>query len=357
MNRNKIGYSVSEVQSRAFFYNGKFYQFKFTMEGANAAVSFFNISASKVYERKHCLSKLFLRLFSLANRIEGRLVSKKSVQINVSEFIRLSRVRDQIFKPTYLSALNRSLTKAVREEDFVGMISSLEAGADPAAFNDKSYCASLLNCNDDELAKKLIHTLENSGANTKALFKAAIEKDANSIIEALFEEHELDSKEITEILFMATRFGRRELVKALLLLSTSLTQVYFEDKNILHLAVENGQAEVLKELVKNNPAFLNSINTEGDSPMTLAAKKGHSACLMVLIEAGADVNARDRRGKTPIYWAFKKRNRESFMLLIDACADILTTLYLESAFYCRPALYPYKEYYEVNALHLHLKKL
>ena len=53
-----------------------------------------------------------------------------------------------------------------------------------------------------------------------------------------------------------------------------------------------------------------------------ASYKGHEACLAVLLDAGANVDAANSNGATPVYVASQEGHESCLALLIDAGADI-----------------------------------
>ncbi|MGI6497154.1 MAG: ankyrin repeat domain-containing protein [Kiritimatiellia bacterium] len=69
-------------------------------------------------------------------------------------------------------------------------------------------------------------------------------------------------------------------------------------KSILD-AVRNGNLHEVKQMVRDK-ALLDKRDAHGRSPLMLAAEQGNVEITKVLIEAGADVNARDRFGFTAV---------------------------------------------------------
>ncbi|HEX8636033.1 MAG TPA: ankyrin repeat domain-containing protein [Pyrinomonadaceae bacterium] len=58
------------------------------------------------------------------------------------------------------------------------------------------------------------------------------------------------------------------------------------------------------------------------TPLSLAANGGDGAQIKKLVAQGTDVNARDEAGLTALIWAARKGNTEAARLLIDARADL-----------------------------------
>ena len=71
------------------------------------------------------------------------------------------------------------------------------------------------------------------------------------------------------------------------------------------LAAENGHEAVMKLLEKG--AELDSEDRRGQTPLSLAAEKGHEAEVKLLLEKGAELDSKDRRGRTPLSWVAKRR--------------------------------------------------
>jgi len=65
-----------------------------------------------------------------------------------------------------------------------------------------------------------------------------------------------------------------------------------EDALTLHEAAATGNARRLKTILGQSPVRMNAPNSEGFTPLALAAFFGHLDAVKVLLESGADVNLR-----------------------------------------------------------------
>eukprot|EP00755_Sulcionema_specki_P001899 Sspe_Gene.26422::Locus_10936_Transcript_1_1_Confidence_1.000_Length_1225::g.26422::m.26422 len=67
----------------------------------------------------------------------------------------------------------------------------------------------------------------------------------------------------------------------------------------VHAAVESGHAPMISEVVKSDPSLVNARNNDGSTPLHLAACDGKIEVVRLLVELGADVEARNDRGENP----------------------------------------------------------
>jgi ankyrin repeat protein len=63
-------------------------------------------------------------------------------------------------------------------------------------------------------------------------------------------------------------------------------------------------------------------DTDGNSPLMLAAYHGHASTVRMLIERGADVDLRNHRDQSPVAGAIFKGEDEVVRLLVAAGADL-----------------------------------
>ncbi|GLD97538.1 hypothetical protein PINS_up006228 [Pythium insidiosum] len=80
------------------------------------------------------------------------------------------------------------------------------------------------------------------------------------------------------------------------------------EEQVLWVAAKSGDAVTLREaltrLTPENRAYLDWHDPlYGFTPLANAAAGGHTSCVLALVAAGADVNARDVRGYTPLHLA------------------------------------------------------
>ncbi|KAI0226877.1 Transient receptor potential cation channel subfamily A member basal [Lamellibrachia satsuma] len=98
-----------------------------------------------------------------------------------------------------------------------------------------------------------------------------------------------------------------------------------EEQTPLHLAAKHGNTKVVKELVKNNDKLVSHKDEDERTPLHLAASNGHSMTALALIEAKANVAAKNRAFWTPLHCAADKGNSEVVKVLLEAGAPLDTS--------------------------------
>jgi ankyrin repeat protein len=91
----------------------------------------------------------------------------------------------------------------------------------------------------------------------------------------------------------------------------------------LFSAVILGEAERVKELLKEKPELVKSRQGRGWTPLHIAAREGHEETARVLLDAGADVNG-EKGYYSPLAWAVmtEQPNLKLVKLLIGRGADV-----------------------------------
>lgn len=88
----------------------------------------------------------------------------------------------------------------------------------------------------------------------------------------------------------------------------------------LHRHARRGKTACV-QLLLDAGADTEGRNIHGMTPLHLAVARGNLECVRALLAAGADINARDRHGNTPLMTAFSHRRISVFRELLRAGAD------------------------------------
>ena len=86
-------------------------------------------------------------------------------------------------------------------------------------------------------------------------------------------------------------------------------------------ASRNGHTEVARLLLERG-AELEAKDPDGRTSLMWAAFNGHTEVVCLLLDRGADIEARDKDDWTPLIWASSYGHTEVFRLLLDRGADI-----------------------------------
>jgi ankyrin repeat protein len=71
----------------------------------------------------------------------------------------------------------------------------------------------------------------------------------------------------------------------------------------IHAIARRGEKNELRNALQNNPFRINEFDNYGDTPLHCAVSEGHEGAIVLLIEQGADVNAKNdqpAKGETPL---------------------------------------------------------
>ncbi len=120
----------------------------------------------------------------------------------------------------------------------------------------------------------------------------------------------------------AARQGNRDKVQELLESNPEL--VATKDSNgrtPLHLAAWQGHRDAV-ELLLNHKSDVNARDKAGDTPLHLAAGHGAQETVELLLARGAEVNAEDELGMTPLHKAVSLNQLETAEVLLSHGADV-----------------------------------
>ena len=126
-----------------------------------------------------------------------------------------------------------------------------------------------------------------------------------------------------EDIHVASKNGDTDEVAALLSMDSRLTRTHDGDGwTPLHLAAHYGHADTVSLLLHNNaPVDIRSTNPMTNTPLHAALAGRRNDVSKMLIDAGADVNARQHGGWAPLHSAAANGDREMVELLIARGAD------------------------------------
>lgn len=97
--------------------------------------------------------------------------------------------------------------------------------------------------------------------------------------------------------------------------------VFSQSKPTIFDVARNGDLELAKKMLKENPAVFNSTNKEGYSPLTLACYRGNIEIVRLMLKNNADINVNSTMG-TPLMAAVVKGNVDIVKLLIQKNANV-----------------------------------
>ena len=116
----------------------------------------------------------------------------------------------------------------------------------------------------------------------------------------------------------AAKSGDTDEVAALLSMDNRLTRTFDADGwSPLHLAAHYGHAAIVELLLHNNaPVDLRSTNALENTALHAALAGRQTRVAKILLEAGADANAKQHGGWTPLHSAAASGDREAIDLLL-----------------------------------------
>jgi uncharacterized protein len=119
-------------------------------------------------------------------------------------------------------------------------------------------------------------------------------------------------------LMVAAALDEREIAKALIAAGADLNVRTSANESILQSPVHNGHLVMVKLLVSSGGA----IGKDSGPLLIEAIRQNRTAVLRVLLDAGADANARGSRGSTPLMWAARFGDGNMLKLLLQHRADL-----------------------------------
>jgi ankyrin repeat protein/serine/threonine protein kinase/Flp pilus assembly protein TadD len=129
-------------------------------------------------------------------------------------------------------------------------------------------------------------------------------------------------------LTLASEAGHTDIVQVLLQKKKTPKSDAEPDSIAMIMAALNGNTEIVKTLLKKGvyidvraPQTLDKVS-EGSTPLITSAFRGHIATVKLLIDNGADVNAKSSRGSTALIAAATKGHTEIVSVLLNRGANV-----------------------------------
>ena len=90
----------------------------------------------------------------------------------------------------------------------------------------------------------------------------------------------------------------------------------------IHDAAEKGDIAKVKSLLAEKSERVSAKNRYGETPLHMAAFRGHKDIVELLIAKGANVNAKEKNSATALHFAAQEGHKDIVELLIAKGADV-----------------------------------
>ena len=118
-------------------------------------------------------------------------------------------------------------------------------------------------------------------------------------------------------LHVAAKKGYLSIVMDLIEAGSEVDKKNEDEQTPLHLAAKEGRIMVCKEILKNDKYAINDDDCENNTALHLACRYGHSRVVSALINAGADIVARNYYLWTPMDCAAAYGQPKCVKILIE----------------------------------------
>ena len=156
------------------------------------------------------------------------------------------------------------------------------------------------------------------GMDTQTFLKAVKAGSVETVKTALADNTQLASARDESglpVILLASYYGQ-----------AAIAQLLADQRNDLDIyeASATGRSERVKELLQRDPSLANAFAADGFQPLGLAAFFGHPEAAQVLLEHGAAVNVASRNSFNvmPLHSAIANRNQAISRMLIEHGADV-----------------------------------
>jgi ankyrin repeat protein len=163
------------------------------------------------------------------------------------------------------------------------------------------------------------------GVDTSSLYMAAFMGDLDRVKEFVEKGTKVDAKDDAgwTALYWSACGGQTKVAEFLIDNGADINTTDSRSQSLLHQAAQTGNVELVELLISKGGVAPNIKDKRGNTPLHNASHRDIAA---LLIDKGADVNAKNNVAQTPLHIACQKGNKEIAELLIDKGADINSRL-------------------------------
>ncbi|KAL9951616.1 hypothetical protein ACROYT_G044315 [Oculina patagonica] len=176
-------------------------------------------------------------------------------------------------------------------------------------------------CRDDENMTPLTRAVEKGSKNTAGFFFEDAKSKQRDMKDILCD---VDSEGST-LLHVAVESGSSEVVQLCLDNGAVIRQPKGGDRTTaFHVACAQGSLDVVQLFASQDPTIcrITLIDSQGLTPLHMAALNNRDVVVQYLLEQGASVDPRDKLCRTPLFLAAGEGATESVQMLIDGGADV-----------------------------------
>jgi ankyrin repeat protein len=224
---------------------------------------------------------------------------------------------------------DKSFFAAVASNDIAAVNGFLSAGTDPNVRSENNNETALIYAASHG-QPELIDVMLQNGADVNAkdlqnytALLRALQKDQDEIVEKIIAQPKVDlnaqgNGKAATVLMYYVQHGDENKVRALLQRGANPKLTDADGDTALHLAAQSRTAVNLVRLLLNSGADPNAKNNLGGTPLMWAAVYGNDDAARLLLEKGADAAIKDNQGVTASQWATKNHYDELAKFLADA---------------------------------------
>ena len=126
-------------------------------------------------------------------------------------------------------------------------------------------------------------------------------------------------------LLVASSEGKLSIIKMLVEAGANACATDNEGNTCLTIAEKNGHTETVRYLAGLPEVDVNHAADENKTALHSAVHRGDTSAVHCLIDAGADIEAKDRMGRSPLHWACKDGDLGVVKMLVKAGAEVCAT--------------------------------